>query len=189
MERYQTAQGRNSQMDGKAMWVGAFYVKGLVAFVPHLILPGHVPSCPHCRNSKWVDTPSSRWIKTPKICFGINTHKYLDTKLYKCTRCARSFTGYNKRSLELDSGKWVGLFDYHLTKTYAVDPMLYSDIVASKSDKAEVIARRCRQRVVDNYLSDFNCYLYAVGAEMIRKQERNSVPHDGRQGTLDGVLL
>jgi len=34
--------------------VGDYYIKPLAVWVPHLIIPGHVPVCPHCHDTKGV---------------------------------------------------------------------------------------------------------------------------------------
>ena len=122
-------EGRHIRLKDKKLRVGSFYIKGVAAFVPHLILPDHVPTCPHCESNQFIDLSACRWIVIPKILFRTTDHAYLDTKLYYCRNCTRRFTGYNKRSLELDADKWVGMFDFHLTKTFAVDPALYSDVI------------------------------------------------------------
>ena len=62
--------------------VNSFYIKPLAVFVPHLLLKNHVPSCPKCESSLSVFTegPRVKWVKVPKLLFGVNSHKHLDTK-------------------------------------------------------------------------------------------------------------
>jgi hypothetical protein len=65
----------------------------------------------------------------PKILYGLNSHKYLDSMLYPCTKCKRCFTGYHKVSLHLDANIVFGYFNYFLGHGYAVDEQLYGFIV------------------------------------------------------------
>ena len=64
----------------------SFYVKPIACFVPHHLLPNHTPTCPHCESSSDVLTSGSmvKWIRQPKICYRVGSHRYLDTKLYYC---------------------------------------------------------------------------------------------------------
>jgi hypothetical protein len=77
----------------------SFYVKPIASWVPHLLFSNHVPSCPHCRRKDYVAVDKGRWINSPKVMFGLHRHKYLDTWLYPCRGCGRSFAGYNKQSM------------------------------------------------------------------------------------------
>lgn len=97
--RYQGAT-TNKRLDTES-----FYVKPLAVFLPHLLLKNHVPSCPKCESSLSVHTqgPQVKWVKVPKIMFGITSHKYLDTKRYWCQHCRCSFLGYDKKSMYVDS--------------------------------------------------------------------------------------
>lgn len=106
----------------------SFYVKPIAAFVPHVLLPNHTPSCPHCECSKDVETFGGKvkWIKQPKILYGVSSHRYLDTKLYYCSGCNRRFAGYDKKSMQLDAHQWAGYFPFNLSSQFAVDDELYS---------------------------------------------------------------
>ena len=45
--------------------VDSFYVKPIAAFVPHLLLPNHTPSCPHCESSHHVANSVSHELDGP----------------------------------------------------------------------------------------------------------------------------
>ena len=95
--------GRNAfGINNKKVTAESFYVKALAVFVPHLLIPGHVPTCPHCEKATHVDVTGKhvRWINSPKLLFGVRSHSYLDTKLYYCHRCSKRFAGYDKKSMQ-----------------------------------------------------------------------------------------
>jgi hypothetical protein len=87
----------------KKCTVDVFYVRPLVLWVPHLLISNHIPTCPYCKQKEHIDLVKSRWLNSPKVLYGLTSHKYLDSMLYFCTKCKRSFAGYNKRSLQLDA--------------------------------------------------------------------------------------
>ncbi|CAB9521923.1 hypothetical protein (Partial), partial [Seminavis robusta] len=149
---------------------------------------GVMPTCPHCKCNKYIDIGRSRWIESPKILFGIDSHRYLDTKLYYCRNCTKHFNGFNKTSLQLDSHLWVGLFDFHLTDTFAVDAQLYSDIINSTDQTSTAIAKKYAQRVFDKYVSDFHYYLYAVRGNKVRAERTDVSSADRTQRTLDDMV-
>ena len=64
--------------------VESFYVKPVAAWVPHLLIGGHIPSCPNCKKNTHVDVESARWVSFPKLLYGIKQRRYLDTKMYPC---------------------------------------------------------------------------------------------------------
>lgn len=78
--------GRNTSLvgDDKSVLLDSLYCKDVAVWVPHLLLPDHVPTCPKCESSECVCVASSKWIKQPKLLYGIRSHRYLDTKMYKC---------------------------------------------------------------------------------------------------------
>lgn len=168
----------------------SFYVKPIAAFVPHLLLPNHTPSCPHCESPSHVETFGSKvkWIKCPKILFGITSHRYLDTKLYYCGACNRRFAGYDKKSLQLDANQWAGYFPFNLSSKFAVDDELYSYIVNAGNLPTATITKQLRHMVTQKYLSDHQYYLYLVGANRIKKEETRKVAaNDSKQRTIDSI--
>lgn len=68
----------------KQINVESFCVKVVACFVPHAMIPGHLPVCPCCESAERVETQGSnvRWINTPKTLFGTSSHRHLDTKLH-----------------------------------------------------------------------------------------------------------
>ena len=65
----------------KAVAAESYYVRPMACFVPHLLIEGHIPTCPRCNNKKYVDTMSAKWISTPKTLFVMDSHHYLDCNL------------------------------------------------------------------------------------------------------------
>ena len=55
----------------------AFYVKPLACWIPHVLIPNHVPTCPHCKEKKFVNPQKARWINSPKILYGKDRHRYM----------------------------------------------------------------------------------------------------------------
>ena len=115
----------------KQQHTDSYYVKPVAVFVPHLLINHHVPKCPECEKSSHVNVNATRWVTCPKVLFGMNSHRYLDTVLYKCRPCNREFAGYNEKSMKLDGDLFIGLFQFQLYRTYAVDDELYHWIVAN----------------------------------------------------------
>jgi hypothetical protein len=53
------------------------------------------------------------------------TDCYLDTFLYPCGRCNKTFAGYNKSSMQRDASVYYGFFNFYLGHGYAVDEPLH----------------------------------------------------------------
>ena len=176
--------------------VESFYIKPVAAFVPHILIPNHTPSCPHCECSKDVDTFGSnvKWIKQPKVLFGVSSHRYLDTKLYYCQGCNRRFSGYDKKSMQLDANQWAGYFPFNLSNKFAVDDELYSFIVNSSNLPTATIYRELKDMTMQKYFSDQQYYLYLVGANRIKMQstgvsmDDNNVDEDATNITAKNQL-
>ena len=174
---------------GKKAQTDSFYVKSVAPWVPHLLIPQHVPSCPRCKKNTHVDTASARWVAFPKLLYDLTTHKYLDTKLYPCLACNQEFTGYNKESLAVDAKVIVGYFNMYLAGKHTVTPELYSFIVNSLDTSSARIARHLQKLYADNYLSDYQIFLHAVRAERIKSAPTQAVSHfDMRQPTIMAAL-
>jgi hypothetical protein len=154
--------------DNRKLHVASFDVKPIACWVPHLLIPNFIPSCPHCGKCKYVDHNNHKWITTPKILFGVRGHRYLDTKLYYCRSCDKRFAGYNMKSLQLDSKHILGFFNFNLSHHFAVNNALYSDIVNSANQPMAQIYQRLAQNVTDQYLSDHQYYLYAVKCKKVK---------------------
>jgi len=92
--------------------VETFYVKPVAVWIPHLLLPNFVPTCPHCKNKGGVDVANATFIKSPKTLHGIGSHRHLDTFMHQCSDCVRSFNGYNEASMELDGSALLGVFNF-----------------------------------------------------------------------------
>lgn len=83
--------------------VNRFCVKDLAGWMPRRIIKTHMPGCPGCGNSEFVQ-PMSAWVGCPKTSFGLRRHHHLDSICHECHRqpeCeGRTFSGCNPKSLE-----------------------------------------------------------------------------------------
>jgi hypothetical protein len=132
--------------------VHCFYVKPLAVWVPHLLIQNHIPTCPRCDEKDCVDPTRARFINCPVVLFGMDTNRYLDTVLYPCNRCKRTFAGYNKQSMKLDAKVYYAYFDFYLGPGYAVDEVLYKHILEEASSSATaLIAKRLKAQAYNRY--------------------------------------
>jgi hypothetical protein len=153
--------------------VEAFYVKPVACWAPHLLIANHVPCCPHCKKRDEVDIVSARWINSPKVLFGVERTSYLDTFLYPCGRCKKTFAGYNKSSMQLDASVYYGYFNFYLGHGYAVDEQLYALVVEyATTTSTSVIAKRLLKQAYNGYYNDYQLYLSAVGMNKIRPKKK-----------------
>ena len=183
-------QGRNACLKVcSSMAVDAFYVKPVAAWVPHLLIQDHVPTCPNCETNLYVDTTNAKWINKPKVLYGVTGHRYLDTLMYKCLDCNKFFTGYNQKSLELDSAKVVGIFNFHLSCGFAVDDEAYSFITNHSHDATASIYKRLALSVADKYLDDSMFYYKAMTSKKIKPNAAHASVHDRTQKTLDSFTI
>jgi len=163
--------GRNTPVaSNKTIDVNSFNIKPIAAFVPHLLLPNHVPSCPHCEKKEKVDTHGTnvRWINCPKILFGLKSHRCLDAKLHWCSSCRRRFSGYDKKSMQLDSKEWLGFFPFNLSERFAVDDELHSFTVNSANSTTTSIVNHLKRMCRDNYHNDHQHCLCLVRSNRVR---------------------
>ena len=180
--------GRYIGLGSKKMEVTSFYVKPVAAWVPHLLIPGYVPSCPNCKVPRWVDCKNSKWITTPRILYGLRCHRYLDTKMYYCSGCTNRFAGYNLKTMEIDAKRLIGFFGFNLSRQFAIDEELYSMIVNLGEEATATIHKQLAQNVKDKYFDDFQYYLYSVRNNQVMTVSRNTTLHDATQATLDPHL-
>ncbi|CAB9528057.1 unknown protein [Seminavis robusta] len=166
----------------------AIYVKPLVVWIPHYLIPNHIPSCPNCERCDGIDVNEAKWVKQPKVLFGLRSQRYLDTMSYKCHGCKKEFYGYNERSMELDANKLTGLFNIHLSRGFAVDDELYNYVIAHSLDSTSTIHRRVVQLHSDQYLSEAMYYYRAVDADKVKALPGNVAVGDGTQRTIDSML-
>ena len=81
--------GQNTCLNGSdlSMYAETFYVKPLAVWIPHLLVPFFLPSCPNCERRDGISlAPKLKWIDRPKILYGIRSHRYLDTIYYASKR-------------------------------------------------------------------------------------------------------
>jgi len=166
-----------------------FCVKSVTVWVPHLLIPDCVPSCPNRKSNKHVEVVSSRWVKCPKLLFLISSHKHLDTKFCPCHQCNKEFTGHNKQSLSLDATTIIGHFNFYLSTECAVEEELCSFIVDSPDAPSARIARHLEKIAVDNHLQDCQLCLHAVRAQRIKcGPSKNVSLFDTSQLTIAAAL-
>ena len=178
--------GRNSSLvgDDASALLDSLCCKDVAVWVPHLLMPDHVPSCPRCRTSEHVDIATAQWMKQPKMLHGMRTHRCLDTMKYKChaAHCGRWFCGCNEGSLEVDAKKVLGIINFRVSNGFAVDEDLYSYIAAHSSDATASIFNRMRLVTADKCLEDATFYFKAIQLKQVKK------PNKKKQSLVDPFL-
>ena len=165
----------------KPIDAGSFNVKSVACWVPHLLIGGGFkPTCPHCEQSSYIDLNKCRWIENPKILHGVSTHRYLDTKYYHCSSCGKDFTGYNLGSMKLDQDKYLGFFNFHLSKKYAIDMELFTFITTSYDIPTHKLYKNLQQMATDKYLQDQFVFYHAQANGKIRREISEVVHLAGR---------
>lgn len=142
--RISSGVGIGTNLHSCAVSPESLYVKDVAVWIPHRIIPGFRPSCTKCKSNVYVDIPGSKmdWVSRPKILYGINTHRYLDTVYYGCKNCGGKMAGYNEDSMKLDAQHMIGIFNFRLGNGYAIDDELYSFIVSHSNETTASIYRR-----------------------------------------------
>ena len=99
--------GKRSSLTSKQqLSMDSFYINPIVMWVPHLLFKDHLPTCPHCKERRFIDISESKWIDSPIHVFGRSNHCYMDTMNYLCTNphCPKkgkgTFYGYHHKSLQ-----------------------------------------------------------------------------------------
>lgn len=171
--------------------VDGFHVKDLAVWMPHGIVKDHVPSCPHCGTSEFVQ-PTAGWVKRPKLLCGLRKHRYLDGIHCKCLRqpeCeGHSFSGCDAKSLAQDGARVLGIFNFHLTAGCAVDEELHSHIVNHSKDATASIHRRLAPMTTDEWMEDVMFHCTAIREQQVKSVCSDTLLGDCRQRTLDSHL-
>jgi hypothetical protein len=138
---------------------------------------GFMPSCPACELAQAVQVTND-WVKHPKIVYCMTTHKYLNTKYYRCLSCVKNFVEYHEDSQRVDSEKLVGIFNYFVTKYYyAVDYDLFNYIVEHAAESpTSVIHRKIQAAVYNTYLDDAAYYYWMCSLQVVKKGKPSSNP-------------
>ena len=219
-----------------------YYVKPIACWVPHLIIPGFVPYCPHCQTPDGVDLgpssnnnnnstshvmvpgtnyngaiqklkaaqqqqgnkkntnntnpkkkSSSKWVKNPKVLYGLDSHRYLDTKLYYCQTCNKHFNGTHLASLALGHARLLGRFPFYCPphQSYAIDAELFPYIVAASSSGSitpVVLAKKLKNRVQERYNQTLLRYLLDCQAGRVLPLAASAQHHHQQQQQQQGVL-
>jgi hypothetical protein len=153
--------------------VDSFYVKPVASWLPHLLIKNFVPSCPRCKSKAYVNAMKSRWINCPTVLYCTSRNRYLDTHLYPCDKCKRSFAGYNKKSMQLEAAVYQSYFNFYLGHGYGVEEELYRSIVdQSATESTASIAKRLKTQAYNQYYADYQLYLSAVAIKKITRPKK-----------------
>jgi hypothetical protein len=123
-------------------------------WVPQLLLPNFVPTCPHSKSNRFVSPSKACLQNSPKVLFGLKEHRYLDTLLYLCQSCKRCFGGYHPGSMRENMARFQGFFIFHFSGRFAVDKEMFSFLVSSSDLATPKICRIWEQMAVNAYLHD-----------------------------------
>ena len=94
-----------------------YYVRASAVWLPHIIIPNHIPCCPLCKSNGSVDIERACWVDSPMLCYSRPLPTYLDTKRYPCNKCKKMFRGTDIKSMELDrTGVVRAVFRFRLLK-------------------------------------------------------------------------
>ena len=172
-----------------SLYAESLYVRPIAMWIPHLLVPDHCPSCPRCEKNDGVDlTQLGQFVETPKLLYGVGSHRYLDTVYYSCRFCERKFAGYNERSMELDASRVIGIFNFHLSRGGAIDDDLYNFIVNHRQDTTSSIYHRLALLASDKYVDTAMFYYRAVHDKKVRMSKSGTVSESSQQRTLDGIV-
>jgi len=156
-------------------------------WLPHLIIPNYVPSCGRCLSKVAVSIDPTKWVENPKMLYGLFSHRYLDTKYYKCNDCRSDFVGWHPETLKKDAQEIAGVLNFRMSKGFAVDEALYTFITTHNTDSTALIHHRLKKSVADNWINNATHYFKAVLSNRVKK--RNPDYLDGtNQQTLDRHL-
>jgi hypothetical protein len=131
------AFGQRGRLDVKE-----WYKREVASFVPHKICPGFIPYCPNCKKNDSVNVLACRWVNKPRILFGTDDYRFLDTKRYPCQRCNGTFfNAYDKASMQKGGLLIQSAFPFYLTEKVAIDNQLYCYLAERSNDSPASI--RC----------------------------------------------
>jgi len=100
-----------------------FYVKDIAAWIPHLLIPNCVSTCPKCRQKSGVDAEHFCFVENPKVLCGVHTHRYLDAVHYTCGDCKGDFLAWRPDCLTLDSKEIAGILNFRMSVNMAFLPL------------------------------------------------------------------
>jgi len=166
--------------------VDAFYVKDLAVWLPHLIIPGCIPTCAKCCTKSGVDPARYRWIENPKILYGLYSHRCLDTVCYWCDVCRGDFAACHPVTIQTDASEITPIFNFRLSPGFGVDEQLYSFITTHANNTTESIHRFVRSMHSDHWTNQAAMHYRAVLEKCVRMTD----PFFGKhQTTLDRFLV
>ena len=144
--------GRNSSLT-KSTYTDRFCVRPMACWVPHLLIPNHMPCCPRCGKRDLVEVNKGvRFIRSPKMLHGVSSHRHLDALCHPCGRCKRRFAGCDRKSPSYDADKMMFFFNFHLGDRFSVDEQLHSFITASYKVPTSQIYQQLVDMRTDRYL-------------------------------------
>jgi len=163
--------------------VEAFYVKDMAVWLPNRIAKGYRPTCPKCKSKNSVEE-GVKWVEHPKTLYGINNHRYFDTKYYHCSACVKKFTGWHPETMAIDAAEVTGVLNFRMSKGFAVDQELCSFITVHASDTTAQIFQRLKRQHADKWMYTATFYYRAVLAQQVRTTKFD-VFKGSNQRTLD----
>jgi len=171
----------------KKISVDCFCVKDCAAWIPHLIIPDCMPSCPRCLSKVAVDVTNAEWVENPKMMCGVCSHRHIDAKCCTCHECKKPFAGWHEATLRQDAEETSGVMNFRLSKGFAVDEELCTYIVTHTNDTAASMHQKLKKTIADNWTNDAAfCYRAVIGQ---RAKKRNPNYLDGtNQQSLDKHL-
>jgi len=164
-----------------------FYVKDIAAWVPHLLTPNYVPTCPRCGQKSGVNVDRFRFVENPKILCGIHTHRCLDTVHCTCGDCKGDFAGWRPDCLQLDAKEIAGILNFRMSRGFAVDENLCSFIISHATDTAVSMHKKLRQMTATNWINDATFCCRATLSKKVKP--KNHVFKEGsNQQSLDSIV-
>ena len=135
-------------------------------------------------------TTNFDWIARPKILYGLNKHRYLDSIYYCCKNCGAKFTGYNEDSMKLDANQLVDVFNYRLGNGYAIDDELYSFIISHSNKTTASIYDRLTLLATEKWINDGMFYYKAASLKKISNSKQACTDSGEKsQSTIDSFFV
>ena len=173
-----------------------FDLKGIAAFVPHLLIKGFVPWCPKCKSRAHVDLSVESWrfAENPKPLFGLGREREFEYVRYECKppgHQKHSFNSYDAESLRLGGAELLGMFRFYVSRNYAVDEQLHHFLTNSMFTPVAQLSRMLTSMVQQKYVNDLIEY-YTCAIRGTVKTYQNGAPvlhHDVSQRKIQGFAV
>jgi len=174
-----------SLVNAKTMSPHLFYVKDLAVWIPHMLIPGCVPSCAKCLSKEGVDPNQCQFVEFPKMMCGLTCHRYLDSVHCHCTICQGDFQACNPETLKKDGNELVGILNFRMSQGFVIDEALYSFIAVNGANTTTSTFQRIRALHANRCVCAASCCYRAAMAKRIKPRDPTRV-----EGTnhLDSLL-